>query len=107
MTPSPTPETPPETANAALLSSYLPLFNLRWEAHVYRATAESLRESHARVYPAGSKVYVSDARYTGPGVVAHLASEMPDMVAVRLENGNLHFYRVENVVPESLKGVKL
>ncbi len=70
---------------------------LAGEFALWRGLTVQLSKWKLSAFPLGSLVTVDDPKYHGDGHVSFDGSTPVDQVAVRLGNGNVWWYPVENV----------
>lgn len=62
----------------------------------YRVERNSLEHYKAKAFPSGTPVVVSCPRYRGPGISARADGCPADQLPVRLGNGNVWWYPLED-----------
>lgn len=65
----------------------------------YESALAALEKHKAERFYPGTKVNVKCQRYTGPGMAVTDNQCPPDQVAVKLENGNVWWYRITDCAP--------
>lgn len=79
------------------LSAYRP--ELLADLEIYRISKSRLRKFVREHLPSGTFVEVDDKRYKGFGVVSLFSHECPpDMICIRLENGNEWHYPLRSII---------
>jgi hypothetical protein len=68
----------------------------------YEDARENLIDAKWGAFPIGTPVLVDCPQYSGPGIITQEANTPPNKVAVRLENGNVWWYPILSVVPNSI-----
>lgn len=70
----------------------------------YREAVRFLEELKATTFKPGTPVMVNAQKYKGPGFVAYFDNPLPDMLSVKLPNGNTWSYPLECCTPVDGKG---
>lgn len=63
----------------------------------WRQLDSDLREYRAKVFPAGTRVWVKCDRYKGAGIVRGDAQCPPDQIPIEIPNGNTWWYPIQSV----------